>query len=480
MAIVGEERHGRILLVFAVVAVLVRAPALLYPVFGEVEAQEAGAAALVRAGAELYRDVPAPEAPLGYWLTAGVYELFGDLSQRWVHLVSILFVLATTAVLGFTARALGGDRAATLAALFYAVFSVVQAPPALGANAELWMLLPLALSAWLVVGGAPGGRYGVLFAAGALAAAGALFRHAGHAFWPAVLAYLLFWRPFLRGRSLLQGGGLSAVSFSLGFVITYAVPLGYLHSRGTLDEYLRDAWTAEGLVPAGAVALNLAVMVLGPSLLWLMAVRDARQLVALRRAAIPLGEDAAATVFAWTWLFAAALAAMAKARGAAADLVPLVPPLTLLAARGAAAIADGFWAGKPARVFRLGVAIPAAVCFGAGIFHEPLYRALGVNQVKVLPIAQAVRERTADSDRLLVLGEARRIYVYARRMPALLAPASELSSADSLPRTLEEAPPTMVVDLEGVRSPALRAWLEKGYTPEAVIEGARLWRRRPR
>lgn len=468
-----ERRHGRIVAAFAVLAVVLRAPALLYPVLGEEEATESAVAAVAVQGGDVYRDAAAGEAPLGYWLTAGLYGLFGNYAQRSAHAVALVAVLGAMAALAFAARALGGDRAVPIAALFYAVFSVAQPPAALGANAELWMALCLSLSAWFLLGGVPTRRFGAVFLAGSFAAAGALFRHAAVAFVAPALLYPLVARPLLLGRARLGEGALAALSFALGFAVAYAVALGYLGSRDALDAFARSAWASRGVA---GTWLDVLLAVAGPGILWLMAGRAVRDVL---RAGGPRRELDAAVALVAGWLLAAALAILARGRAGASDFLALVPPLVLLAAAGTAAIGDEFWSGKLARVFRLGIAIPAGLFFCAGLFHEPLYRGLGLAPVKVRPIAAAVRERTTGSDRIWVLGEARRVYVYARRAP----PAQGLAAAEAgrratLPAAVAASPPALVVDAGGDRSQELSRWLERRYVLESVVEGVRLLRRK--
>lgn len=510
-------RHFRIILAFALLAFVLRIPAFVYPVFSEEEASEAAVSSAVARGAELYRDVPAPEPPLGYLWTAAQYGVFGDLRQRAVHGTALLAVLASILILGMAARALGGDRGRTLAALFFAVFSVAVPPTALGAVSELYALLLASASVWLVLGGAPPRRYGLLFAAGALAAVGAMFRHEALAALAAGLSYLLVWRPLALGRPRLRPGLIGAVAMVLGFAVAYALPLAYLQNRDALGAFTSAAWSDAG-VGARVAAVHVGLFFAGTALLWFLAVGELRrtwrgwrieklpqgsarapggagagrgraggrpvdevaELDLLAGRALR-GEDDAAVGFAATWLLGAVGLLCLRGRFAGGDFLALLPPLVLLSARGAASLADDFWTGPLARVFRLGLAIPVAACFGAGLFHDPLYRALGAPVVRARPIALAVRAASAPGDTLLVLGPARRVYVYAPRAPErsfeVLARQGE-GDASPLPAGLRASPPAVVVDAGGPRSAALARWLESSYAPAGSVEGARILRRR--
>jgi hypothetical protein len=319
----------------------------------------------------------------------------------------------------------------------------------------------------------------VLFAAGVLAAVGPLFRHAGLAFVPAVLGYLLVWRPALLGRATLAPGVIGTVSFAGGFGITYAVALGYLHSRDALAGLVRDFWAFAVPTPAQVILGQVAALGIASLLLWFMAGRELTRTMAGWRSGAPptATEPDAAAGFALTWLVAALAAALLRRRFAPADFLPLLPPLTLLAARGTAAIADDFWEGKLARLYRLGIAIPAALAFCAGLFHEPLYRRLLSTPVRARLVGDEIREHSGESDLLWVLGDARRAYVYAKRLPAAAGIALDDPGA-ALPPGISQHPPRFIIDAGGARSPDLARWLEERYAPEKQMDGARILRLR--
>jgi hypothetical protein len=252
--------------------------------------------------------------------------------------------------------------------------------------------------------------------------------------------------------------------------------LSYLQSRDALAGFARFAWEGPDGPGAAAAAAHVAVALGGSLLLWFLAARDARRTVRAWRTGAPRGEDDAATALCLSWLLCAIGAAALRARGGAADLLALTPPLVLLGARGCADIADEFWAGKLAPLFRMGVAIPAAAFFCAALFHEPLYRQIGARQAGARAIAQAVKSRSEAADRIWVLGDARRVYVYARRLPATHDPGS----LRSLPAEVEAAPPAWVVDAGGHRPEGVARWLDQSYVLDGVVEGARLLRRKAR
>jgi hypothetical protein len=491
---VESPRHTRLVVAFALLAVLLRVPALLFPVFSEEEAAEAAVSALAARGATLYRDVPAPDPPLAYFTTAAVYAVGGELAGRATHVATFFPLLAAMAVLAMAGRALGGDRGRTLAALFFGVFSAALPPAAFGANSEWWSAFAAAVCAWLVLGGAPSRRYGVLFAAGAMAAVGALYRHETLAIVPASLLYLCVWRPAMLGRARFAPGALGSVSFLLGFAVPYAVALAYLQSRDALDAFAQSVWIRGATDPRSALA-HVGLCILGLGLLWFFAVREVARTtrgwrieddslapaasvtpddphgaempaIDLRPGRALRGEDDASVAYVATWLALAIVALCVRARFGGGDFVALLAPLVLLAARGAATIADDFWTGRLARGFRLGIAVPVALFVGLGLFHDTFYRKLDERHARMRPLVNAILSRSSSADRVLAVGRASRLYVYARRLP----PEGFLGSERA-------ARPRFIVDV--TRPPANAATATPfGYEFVELVDGAhRLFRR---
>ena len=185
------------------------------------------------------------------------------------------------------------------------------------------------------------------------------------------------------------------------------------------------------------------------------------------------GEDDAAVALVGTWLACALVALVVRARFGGTDFVALVAPLALLASRGTAGLGDDFWSGSHARTFRLAMALPVALFFGAGLFHDGLHRALGVPTPSALTVAKAVRALAGDD--LGVLGDFHRAYVFTRRTPprGFFAHAAGVSAAVPKPPVL----PSVLVDTSQHEAPP---WVQEAYDPLVPpAPGVRLFARRP-
>lgn len=488
-------RHSRLLAAFALLALLVRLPAFVFPALSDLEARDAVVAATTAAGERLYVDVPAVEPPFGYWLSNAVDAVFGPLSGRMHHLMGLLAVLAAMGILAFAARALAGDRGRPMAALFLGVFSVAQSPAALGATPELWALALACAGVWLALGAAPQGRYGLLFGAGALASSAMMFRVEAGAALLAIVAYIGVWRPLLLGRARFAMALLGVLVFLLGAALPAGVLLGYLHQHDALAALAANLWS-DGSAQVRIVLANVGLFAVGSSFLWFFALRElwrtARGLrleaageVALEGsdqeesaalaalAGRPLrGEDDAAVALVGSWLVLALVAVSLRARCGGTDFVALVAPLALLAARGTASIADDFWTGRAAITFRLGIALPVALFFGAALFHDGLYRALGAPTPSALVVTKAVR--AVGGDDLGVLGGFERAYVFARRVPPRGFAAATLG-----PRATGARPPALPSVLVDVSQAPVPSWVVEGYDPVSPpAPGVRLFARR--
>lgn len=127
-------------------AVVVRLPLLDAPMITD-EGAYAYVARFWSADYQLYRDIPL-DRPQGLFLLYEIPECFGGgiASLRWF---AALFNGLTTIVVFLCARALAGDRGAFVAASLFAVCSAAPWIEGFTANAELFTLLPISVSALL-------------------------------------------------------------------------------------------------------------------------------------------------------------------------------------------------------------------------------------------------------------------------------------------------------------------------------------------
>jgi hypothetical protein len=191
-----------VIAVFACGAAL-RLPTFARPLLSDDEAIYATTADAMRRGDRLYADVVDHKPPYVYSIYRAGFALFGPYQTHGAHLFVVLAVLLTGAALWrLGARRKGGDAGA-VAALLWVVFSTTWHDyDALAANCELFLLLPQAVAAVLVVDALDRARTGLRFAGvhlaiGVLCGVSALFKYQGITFL-GVSGGLLAWGLFCR------------------------------------------------------------------------------------------------------------------------------------------------------------------------------------------------------------------------------------------------------------------------------------------
>src|SRR5229473_8586539 len=131
---------------------LAHVPSFFHRLLDGDEAIYASIAALMNGGARLYAEGGVDNKPPGiFWTYAAIFDVFGRYQMTAVHAIGFLAVAATCVVLFVIARDLAGTRAGLLAALLYGVLTGAGNPRLLAANTEVFMTLPLAAAALLML-----------------------------------------------------------------------------------------------------------------------------------------------------------------------------------------------------------------------------------------------------------------------------------------------------------------------------------------
>ncbi len=315
----------RMWLLFALVTAALRLPACFLPFFAKDEATYSALAAKLLSGSLFYVgavDHKPPGMALTYafvfWLT-GVYRLLG------IRLALLAVVVATSVLIGETARRLFRSPRARIAGLLYATASAIGLPGDMqAANTELFLNLPLAAAAFLL---ADGDHAATFAAVGFLTGLGALFKYQAAA---AGLAWA--------AAALVAGGGIGRIASRLAALLAGITPVvlglcGFYWLRGEWPAFWFWGWQYNfaymSLVSPSIAMENAIFYTLLAGVLWLPLVIC----LAERRVPRPF------LALAW-------LAAMVPALAAGGRFFPHyylmpLPPVCLLAAPGFLAIADG-------------------------------------------------------------------------------------------------------------------------------------------
>ncbi len=523
------------LAVFAL-GVVLRAPTFLRPLLSDDEAIYATTADALARGAELYRDVVDHKPPLIYHLYRAGFALAGPYGTQGAHLLVVLSVLLTAGLLFSIAAGVSGERAARAeglaAAGLFLVFSTTWHDyDALAANCELFLLLPQALAARLLLGDlrapARGARgWALHLAVGALIGTSALLKYQGLTFLGASIGMLLWWSS--RGRAPRSWVASRAICQVAGALAPAA--LYWLHCRATGNAadaiyWLRFnfSYVGAGLTGGAALARGLrrTALVGGAALVpyalglrgAVTAAREIARGLGHRTGAAPNDTEAPAprAVLGFLWLATSTVALSAGGRFFGHYFHLILPPLCLLAAPRFVRLWQG---GRTRRIGLIALcALPASLFFALGTFARPLAARLDEGEPAYGVVAARIDRLTAADERIFVWGNSPQLYVLARRPMGARFSSANFVTGESpgtptetgarnadlnqdpvrwhmLFEDLERRRPALLVDAAAAgwdgygkyplaRYPRLRGYVDSHYRPVAVDGGVVLYRRLP-
>lgn len=404
-------RSPAALLVFVLIT---RAPASLYAPVDVDETDWVTIAQMVRSGASLYADVAEKKPPLSYWFYIP-FARFGFVLWP-VQLAAIAWCFATALVVRAAAARVFDREAVGWAAAWIAAF--VQSANVLSVNAELMLNLPAALALWAFAEAERSRRWSLDLAAGVAIGLASLFKHQGGILLVALGAAVLLsgagttaWSRLAARASALAAG------FTLPWVITTLVYLAAGHGDAYWEwNVARNFLYATSGGSAGS-ALGRATegillfVVLGAPVPWLLAIR------ATARAKVEgWGSGARLGLLLALWLTWIPVAL--GGRFYAHYFLQLAPPLALVAAPGAVALAERLPSLDPWR--------RRAVVFG-WVLPLVLFQAIGLGrwlagdfpgqEPRAREVSRWLAANTAPRERVFVWGHFTPIYYFAGRLP---------------------------------------------------------------
>lgn len=323
----GFRRVDRVALVTACVALLLALPVLAYPL-GRDQGTYANIAQAIRGGGLPYLDMWDIKPPAIYYLYAAAFSLFGATPVA-VHALDLIFVPLTLIPLYFLARRLAGVGAARWAMLILPVFYFTETFASISQSDSL-IIMPMTWAAWCVIqaGDAPRGstqavRWAV--AGGVLCALILWFKH-----YYVVFALALALEHALQRRGLPWREG---IAFGVGGVFVTLPIFAAVYGSGMWAEMLyvaqgTAAYSAQSFVSLQALIEQFGhylafrwshwgvLLILGGLSVWARFQPDGR----LRWVIL--------------WLVAGLMFVFVQGKGFDTHWLPLLPPLTLLAAAG--------------------------------------------------------------------------------------------------------------------------------------------------
>jgi len=362
-------------------------------------------------GGHPYIDAVDRKPPLLYWTYAAVFRVAGKYNWMALHILSLIWTLATMAGLYVIGKQLFDRETGVIAALLYSVFQPWASAKNLAFNGEMVMNLAI-VWAWAIGLRRSASRIRPeLFMAGALLCAGFFFKQ------PAAIAavplgiYLLL--PSYRdSRSLTRTNSIiQATMLMLGFFVALGSMAIVLWKQGILREAFY--WTiADHDIPHvfwQTGVLNTLIF-LGACLpLIIGATMSCRD-----KSEIWVGMTAPRTALLGL-LAASIIGATAGWRFYQHYYIQLIPPLALLAAPYYAQLwtermRPPHWLLRPSITY----AWLALTIIAFSISHW-----LGLaGQRRPLETERYLLEHSAPNDRIFVWGHKTRIYLNARRRPA--------------------------------------------------------------
>jgi 4-amino-4-deoxy-L-arabinose transferase-like glycosyltransferase len=382
----------------------VHLPSFFHQLMDGDEAVYGSIAALMNGGGRLYADGGIDNKPPGiFWVYAATFDAFGRYQMTAVHVIGLLVVAATCALLFVIARDLAGARAGLLAALLYGVLTGAGNPRLLAANTELFMTLPLTAALLLMM------RRQWFWSAVLMVVAGAFKQVA------AVEVLLL---PVGLGLLEPRDSRMRATAwFCGGIAVGLFAGAGLLAATGSIEGFWR--WTVQTL--AGYAEANwtpatlwqrskdsLVPFVLDLVVVWVAAIG-----AALRwRRLGPGGRLAVA------WFLVSGAGALAGGHWSWHYFIQVMAPLAVLAALGIDKALDTPVRRWVAAVAIVGVAVPALWWTAFNLQADPLTYDWSPPIAQHELVAAYIRDHTRPGDRVFVWGNWAALYVESNRLPS--------------------------------------------------------------
>jgi len=380
-----------------------------------------------------YRDFFDIKPPGVFYLNALGLALF-PATPTGVHAFLQLYNFLTVIALFFVGKDLLGSRSAGYwTAFVYAVFSSLPTLQGSTASTELFMALPLSLCVLATQRGATesrlcasalGGVMGALaFWIKATAASMVLFTFA---FWSAVLL-----RSAIASGESRRGVAKQVAAWLAGFVGVAALAAGYFAWHGAFDEFVywsfveSFAYSQDRSLGANLPYLGFRLSaIFGGS--WLVAIAGAIGIAALA------AKRSRAALFA-IGLLLFSLVAVLPGFAYRHYFAQLAPAVALVGGLGIQRCL-AFIERRGPRLAASALAIAAIAC-QPPIAHPDYYYKLGPDDLarksygwnpfpESLEVAEFIRARTAETDRVLVFGSEPQILLYAGRRSATSFPIS--------------------------------------------------------
>jgi 4-amino-4-deoxy-L-arabinose transferase-like glycosyltransferase len=211
--------------------------AFLHEPFDRDEGQYAAIAQEILRGGLPYRDAIEIKPPGVFYLHALGIVLFGATVEG-IRIFTALYAMGTVIAVYLVARRVAGTAAGLCAAAIFAVFSSFPLMEGSSSNSEVFLILPLTLGAWFMLGALEAKKRSSLCWCGLCAGLAMLIKPVALPF--VVLEFLII--PFIRtGKGRLKETLADLAAFLAPMAILALATIGYFALRGGLEQFLY--WT---------------------------------------------------------------------------------------------------------------------------------------------------------------------------------------------------------------------------------------------
>jgi hypothetical protein len=242
------------------------------------EGEYAYAGQLILDGYAPYQHIYSMKLPGIYYIYAGVMAVFGE-TARGIHLGLLLFNIITILCLFYLVAQIINKKAATVAALFYAILSANHSVIGLSANAEHFLVFPALLGILLLLKAMQSHKDWLLFFSGLCLGICFAIKQQGVVYAIFALVYLLVHlygiRPFLF-RFMIR----IIAFFSIGLAVPYVLICIIMYLSGTFPAFwfwtvkYAQAYSSLVSLSDGLLFLKQQVVYMFTSspLIWLMVI----------------------------------------------------------------------------------------------------------------------------------------------------------------------------------------------------------------
>jgi 4-amino-4-deoxy-L-arabinose transferase-like glycosyltransferase len=356
-----------------------------------------------------YAEIADIKPPLAY-LAFTPAALFGQISILPVHILGVLWLLATCLVVGRAARRLTGSDLAAACAPWLTLLAAQCDVPSV--STELLMALPTAGALLFYVRAETGGGGRDQVLAGACIGLASLFRQQAGIL---LVAFGLVW--LWRGITQRSAGNwLALFALTAGFVAPWAVTAGVFASLGALAPFWdwvvsRNLVYAQGGAPHAALlraAAAIPLCVGSAAIPWFLATRETLWPTVR-------GPARAGVVLA-LWL--SWISVSLGGRFYEHYFLQFMAPLGLLASPAAAALVESWRTFSRARraILVAACALPALILLGFS-FARGLAGKYPEQEPRAREVASWLAQNTGPEERLFIWGHYSPIYYLADRLP---------------------------------------------------------------